>query len=594
MRNKKGFKKFFPLIVPVLALVALLIIMLVIYHNALVRAESWTTEYFLMLTESCSHETERMRLELVAENEHAGNLIAYSGLQSDVMAQNFESVFSESEAETGIVVTSSGTLVFGTNAIYNIFSETINKAFQSEETVFSDVEFCPDGEYRFAVATPVTMSYGGSVTVTLVYPMSILASLTDVPKLDSTCDIYLLRSDGFFLTGRDSVGSWSDVNSHCSLPQLSDTKGELAEFKNYSKDGKYIAFAEEIGFNNWYSYCVAPLDIVRQRTTQNVSVFFRITVIAIIILGGTFLYYYFIINYGNRRQALDRKKFAIAARQSARAVFEYDMMKDKFYFINDCEKINMPGGVNYLTRSMGMNYVYPQDRGNIKDMVMSLKDSCTAAATVRVSCFCCDNIYHWYYITVTRLARKGLGSTYIIGIIEDIDEREKERIALLTKATTDGLTGLYNRDETVRLINERLQQPHDQKVSAFIIFDLDDFKGINDNYGHDMGDMVLQFFSDMLKATFRSDDIVGRLGGDEFVVFMSYTSDDDFVKRRFSAFTESITTRRYEDDEMPYISCSAGYVTAREGDDFYKLYRRADKALYRAKTIGKNCVVCGD
>lgn len=594
MRNKKGFKWLFPFIVPALLLAVLLIVMLVAYHKALGDEKSWTTEYFSMLADSCAHGTERLKLELTSESEYAGSLISNSGLQSEVMAGDFEAVFADSEAESGLVVTSSGTIVYGTSTAYETFGEAVGKASETGESVISDVEFCIDGEYRLAVAAPVTMSYGGRVIVALVYPMSILESITDVPKMDSAGNVYILRSDGLFITGRNTVDRWSDVHNRCSPALLSAATAGLTEFKDYSGGEKFLAFAKEIGMNGWYAYCAAPSAAVKQRTTRSVGIFFRITLIAVIILGGTFLYYYFVMNSGHRRQVLDRKKFAIAARQSSRAIFEYNMIKDKFYFINDCEKITMPGEMDYLTRSMGMSYVYPQDRKSIGEMVMSLKDSSTASATARVSCFGCDNSYHWYYITVTRLARKGLGSTYIIGIIEDIDEREKERIALLTKATTDGLTGLYNRDETVRLINERLQQPPDGRTSAFIIFDLDDFKGVNDTYGHDAGDRVLHFFSDMLKATFRTDDIVGRLGGDEFVVFMTYVSDNDLVKRRFSAFAESITRHRNGDDGIPYISCSAGYVTAREGDEFDKLYREADKALYRAKTIGKNCVVCGD
>lgn len=594
MRNKKGFNKLYPLIGPVLALLVLLVIMLVAYHDAFDDEKSWTTEYFSMITDCCRHETERLKLELVSENEHIGSGIAKSGLQSDAMAQVFDTVFAGSEADAGLVVTSSGTLVYGTTEIYSAFSETVVKASEPGEAVISDVELCLDGQYRLAVATPITMSYGGQVTVLLAYPVSVLESLTDIPKMDGLGNVYILRSDGVFLTGIDLVDRWSDVHNNVSSSLLLSATEGLAEFKYYNGGEKYFAYAKEIGLNGWYAYCAAPDSVIRQRTTQSSGIFFKITVIAIIILGGTFLYYYLLLNSGQRRQVLDRKKFAIAARQSARAVFEYDMIKDRFYFINDCEKISLPGGVDYLTRSMGMSYVYPNDRKDVWETVMSLKSSPTASTTVRVSGFGGDSTYHWYYITVTRLASKGLGSTYIIGIIEDIDEREKERIALRTKATTDGLTGLYNRDEIVRLINERLQQPQDGRTSAFIIFDLDDFKGINDTYGHDVGDRVLHFFSEKLKVTFRSNDIVGRLGGDEFVVFMTYSSDNDLVQRRFAAFAESITNRRSEDDMLPYISCSAGYVTAGVGDEFDTLYKAADKALYRAKTIGKNCVVCGD
>lgn len=105
MRNKKGFKWLFPFIVPALLLAVLLIVMLVAYHKALGDEKSWTTEYFSMLADSCAHGTERLKLELTSESEYAGSLISNSGLQSEVMAGDFEAVFADSEAESGLVVT---------------------------------------------------------------------------------------------------------------------------------------------------------------------------------------------------------------------------------------------------------------------------------------------------------------------------------------------------------------------------------------------------------------------------------------------------------------------------------------------------------
>ena len=592
MNGKIKNDRLFLLFVPAVVLLLLLSVTLSAYHSSFTNEKAWTTQYFEMLADNCSKQAQTQTQLMRSQTEQLGAMISSSSLAYNTMDSDFNSVFKNSSAQNGLVI-ANGTLVYGTQSIYDSFADFASQVSTASGTLISDAIQCTDGNYRVAVGTPVTMSYGAHVNVFLVYPMSVLDSVTGIKKIETEGDLYLLRSDGYVMTDRTAISRHTDERNYCSPELLAKATQGLSEFKDYFSGKKYLCYAMDTGVNNWYAYCAVSVNSVRQRTSSSIGIFFRIIMVILVLLVAIFLYYYYRNNARNRGQFLDRQKFEIAARQSSRAVFQYDIEKDVFRLINDCAKISLPGGVSSLSRDIVISNVYDEDVPELQSMISTLRESNTASATVRACYFCGDGSFHWYYVTATRLAQKGFGSNIVIGIIEDIDEREKERIDLLKKATTDSLTGINNRAETTRLINERLSDPPADKTSAFIIFDLDNFKNINDTHGHDMGDKVLRFFADKLKYTFRAEDVVGRLGGDEFVVYMSFQADEGFVKRRFASFAESITRRRIDDD-LPYISCSAGYVTSRPGEDFEDVYKRADKALYRAKTIGKNCVVCGD
>ena len=162
------------------------------------------------------------------------------------------------------------------------------------------------------------------------------------------------------------------------------------------------------------------------------------------------------------------------------------------------------------------------------------------------------------------------------------------REILRSERDTDGLTGLWNRRFCVKKIIQYMNNT--QNNAVMILLDIDNFKDINDMYGHDCGDEMLKLFSDKLSRAFRNTDIVSRIGGDEFLVFlpkcdcMSVVLDKLF---RFLADTKKIKAEEYPILE---IGASAGLsIYPEQGSGFLELYKNADCALYKAKENGKNC-----
>lgn len=157
---------------------------------------------------------------------------------------------------------------------------------------------------------------------------------------------------------------------------------------------------------------------------------------------------------------------------------------------------------------------------------------------------------------------------------------------LLSKARTeaehDRLTGLYNRNGFERRAEQFLEK--ESPGGAFILFDLDNFKQVNDSAGHPEGDHVLQIFAKCLTEFFRKEDIIGRLGGDEFAVLLGNTIRDDILEDKIAGFHAEVRRRLGKYYDTFSVSASIGAVPV-DGTvrDYRKLYRCADVALYMSK-----------
>lgn len=171
-------------------------------------------------------------------------------------------------------------------------------------------------------------------------------------------------------------------------------------------------------------------------------------------------------------------------------------------------------------------------------------------------------------------------------LVSDINDRREREKKLIYAAERDMMTGLLNRATTLQRIKSYLARRNSGVCSMYII-DIDNFKSLNDTYGHQTGDKFIEDFAQLLKHCFRDNDIVGRLGGDEFIVLIDGVGDAPMLKRRADAVLRRVLglCERYSELEL---SASIGGCIYKEGMDFEQLYARADDALYEAKGNGKN------
>lgn len=182
----------------------------------------------------------------------------------------------------------------------------------------------------------------------------------------------------------------------------------------------------------------------------------------------------------------------------------------------------------------------------------------------------------------------------VIFIIANFASTILENAKFLNWAIHDNLTGLYNNHYFNKELADELDRSKRYgRVFSLVIFDIDDFKNINDSYGHSTGDKALKILADAILKTIRKEvDIAARYGGDEFVIVLPNTGAEEAYKvcERLLGLVKS-TDVVAEDGRTFHFTLSLGISEfPSDGDDSFCLFNNADSALYQSKAKGKDCV----
>lgn len=177
-----------------------------------------------------------------------------------------------------------------------------------------------------------------------------------------------------------------------------------------------------------------------------------------------------------------------------------------------------------------------------------------------------------------------------IGLLKDLATLAEQEIAASLLATIDELTSISNRRGFLILAQHALKMCYRQKIPAILLFfDLDQFKAINDRYGHSEGDNALVGFAEQLQLVFRDSDVFARMGGDEFVVLITDTDETtiDSVLTRFNQAVHQHNQQIKQDYEIKY---SVGYqvYSPAKNQPIEELLAKADRAMYQQKQSGKS------
>ena len=179
---------------------------------------------------------------------------------------------------------------------------------------------------------------------------------------------------------------------------------------------------------------------------------------------------------------------------------------------------------------------------------------------------------------------KYLAKSYNQMFARVMDDQER----LSYEASHDALTKLYNRQAYLDLSSE-----YEKRSICFLHIDIDDFKIVNDTKGHDVGDLVLQKVANILRSSFRSEDVLFRLGGDEFAVIMNGVKEgnDEIIHTKVKVLEKALADTS---DGLPPVTLSIGATYSKGDNTFNVIYKEADLALYKAKSTGKGKIVFYD
>lgn len=179
-------------------------------------------------------------------------------------------------------------------------------------------------------------------------------------------------------------------------------------------------------------------------------------------------------------------------------------------------------------------------------------------------------------------------NTGVVWIMDDITSRKQTEAQLIELATIDTLTAVNNRRHFIELAEREFTiHTRHSRTLAVLMLDIDNFKLINDQYGHSTGDKALQLFANTCAECLRSADIFGRMGGEEFAVILPDTGKNQ-ARQVAERMRESVETQALDFQELPDMTVSIGISTSKEGKYLEEAMRYADLALYAAKKNGRN------
>lgn len=178
----------------------------------------------------------------------------------------------------------------------------------------------------------------------------------------------------------------------------------------------------------------------------------------------------------------------------------------------------------------------------------------------------------------------------LITLVRDITESKCKEEQILYQATHDHLTGLYNRAFAFDYISQKLKEAaRTHSITAILFVDLDNFKLINDSYGHDKGDQVLVVTANAIKNTLREQDLVARVGGDEFIVALDGDLQISDIKDIANKVIHNLKAEIAKMNLKSNVTASIGVSICRKGNTgVSELIRQADAAMYKSKKLGKD------
>ncbi|HYD59119.1 MAG TPA: EAL domain-containing protein [Noviherbaspirillum sp.] len=196
----------------------------------------------------------------------------------------------------------------------------------------------------------------------------------------------------------------------------------------------------------------------------------------------------------------------------------------------------------------------------------------------------------WSDLKIAPVANSAGTVTHFVGVLSDVTEAKHYETQLEHLANHDPLTGLANRNLLHNHMEVAIQQARRYgTLTAFAFMDVDNFKFINDTFGHAAGDQVLKVIAQRLRACVREIDTIARLGGDEFVIIFANQPNADHIVELLERIRHSIAEAITTEEQAIHVHLSIGVsVYPRDGTDAEALLRAADAAMYHAKFIGRN------
>ena len=456
----------------------------------------------------------------------------------------------------------------------------------------SDVIF--DSEYEesyILIAFPLEWEGKVEGAVQAHLNASLLTQQGQYSALFETVHCAVADSEGCIVYGSipESVGTnLMDMSSQNGI-----TQKEVEEFRtSYLGDENGFFYYEADGGRNYMAW--APITYAGWRVVQfsqspNVQIEQTSVVQAGLTLASLAVCAILAVMIWRQRarMAAEKLRYDALSQFQDTLIFEYDCHADSLEFTsNALETLDLTNArlERVTDENRSFPIFHPDDIDTVRRIFREAKNMLPDQVDHdRIRLRKRDGDYSWYRSQYKAVFDTSGQVVQVLGTLTDISMQIDREQELRNQAQRDPLTGLYNR-AGVKLINARLEQ-----ISRGVLFmmDLDDFKYINDTYGHAAGDRVLTEVARVLEETFRTDDIVARVGGDEFIAFLSGSDSRTTAEQKAQELLEHVQRLKIEGIDIQ-TSVSIGAASAPTcGRTYEALSTAADEVMYRVKKSGK-------
>ena len=312
------------------------------------------------------------------------------------------------------------------------------------------------------------------------------------------------------------------------------TSGHIEYFLNGEIRYGYYA---PVGINNWVMLTVVPSDVVDADVNRFVTRSLMLSAQIALIIIAMLLVIYYQQSRMNAITELNERCFRILAEHTGKIVLEWNYREKSMYYSRSeksagqrpNKNIKVPDEV--INCAINAGTVHQDDHDMFKKMLADISGGLDLEnLRIRLRA---DNGDYEYYSISTVVVSDTKGKPYkSIGFLENIDGQVRKEEQLRQKANIDQLTGFYNKAASEELISEMLSSTDESASHALFCIDIDNFKSINDDFGHLYGDRVLKELAESIKSLFRKSDILGRFGGDEFVIFVPNIPNVEFIEAK--------------------------------------------------------------
>lgn len=283
-----------------------------------------------------------------------------------------------------------------------------------------------------------------------------------------------------------------------------------------------------------------------------------------------------------------QKRYQIASELSNELMFEYDYKKDRLVFAEQFSTIYGKNNIiEGFLKNMEMNseLIHPTDKEDVMKQLLHTKR--IGANDIQLRMRDASGEYQWCRILYRTVCNKNGEPVTAIGKLSNISIFKREIEELERASRTDSLTGAYNKMATKEIIDDFIQK-HRDSTHMLLMVDVDDFKQVNDTYGHQNGDAVLMHAIQNLRENYTDGEIIGRVGGDEFVVFIGNVENKERLIEKAQALKELLQQPYQGDGVTIPVSASLGVsMYPADGRCYEELMFCADSALYEVKASRK-------